>query len=113
MQAHLGHPSFFLVYTILIPSLAAGYNSLFPTSVIEVFGTQAYVSVNGFLYFIRGLGAFWGSPVGGALVGNGTAPKAYISLIWYDFGLLMLSSVCVIAVRGFDALEKGRFKLKA
>jgi MFS family permease len=91
----------------------AGYNSLFPTTVIEVFGTQAYASVNGFIYFIRGLGALWGSPVGGALVGNGATPEAYINLIWYDFTLLMLSSVCVIAVRGFDAVEKGHFRLKA
>ena len=90
-----------------------GYNSLFPTTVIEVFGAQAYASVNGFIYFIRGLGALWGSPVGGALVADGQDPKAYISLIWYDFGLLLLSSICVIAVRGLDASEKGRFKLKA
>ena len=69
--------------------------------------------MNGFIYFIRGLGALWGSPVGGALVGKGTAPKLYITLIWYDFALLMLSSICVIAVRGIDAVEKGRFKLKA
>jgi MFS family permease len=90
-----------------------GYNSLFPTTVIEVFGAQAYASVNGFIYFIRGLGALWGSPVGGVLVAGGTEPQAYITLIWYDFGLLMLSSVCVIGVRALDALEKGRFKLKA
>jgi hypothetical protein len=90
-----------------------GYNSLFPTTVIETLGTQAYVSVNGLLYFIRGLGALWGSPIGGALVGKGAAPREYIKLIWYDFALLMLSSVCVMAVRGFDAKEKGRFKLKA
>lgn len=91
----------------------SGYNSLFPTTVIEVCGTQAYASVNGLLYFIRGLGALWGSPVGGALVGSDVAPRAYIHLIWYDFALLMLSSLCVIAVRGFDARDKGHFKLKA
>ena len=101
---------------VLAPTMLttiSGYNSLFPTTVIEVFGAQAYASVNGFIYFIRGLGAIWGSPVGGALVADGTQPKAYITLIWYDFGLLMLSSVCVIAVRALDASEKGRFKLKA
>jgi len=69
--------------------------------------------VNGFIYFIRGLGAFWGSPVGGALVAGGSQPKSYVSLIWYDFSLLMLSSACVIVVRGVDALEKGQFKVKA
>ena len=69
--------------------------------------------MNGFIYFIRGLGALWGSPVGGALVAGGQHPKAYINLIWYDFGLLILSSVCVLAVRWLDASEKGKFKLKA
>ena len=51
--------------------------------------------------------------MGGALIKNGTTPRAYINLIWFDFALLMISSVCVIAVRGFDAVEKGHFKLKA
>ncbi len=105
--------SLWIAFVVTFGVFAGGYNSLFPTTVIETLGPGAYTSVNGFLYFVRGLGAFWGSPVGGALLGDGTAPKAYITLIWYDFGLLMLSSVCVIAVRGFDAREKGRFKLKA
>jgi len=90
-----------------------GYNSLFPTTVIEVFGTQAYPSINGFIYFVRGCGAFWGSPIGGLLAGEGDKPKSYTALIWYDFALLMLSSVCVLAVRGLDAVEKGKFKIKA
>lgn len=82
---------------------------------IEVFGTHAYASVNGFIYFIRGLGALWGSPVGGVLLAGDSASKtkAYVTLIWYDFALLMLSSVCVMLVRAIDAREKGRFKLKA
>jgi hypothetical protein len=91
----------------------AGYNSLFPTSVMEVFGTQAYASVNGFLYFIRGIGAAWGSPIGGALVEDGAQTHAYITVIWYDFALLIAASVCVMLVRGFDALDKGAWKLKA
>ncbi|OCT53340.1 Major Facilitator Superfamily protein [Cladophialophora carrionii] len=102
-----------ITFVVTYGLFAGGYNSLFPTTVIEVFGAQAYASVNGFIYFIRGLGALWGSPVGGALVAEGQHPTAYITLIWYDFGLLMLSSICVMAVRGLDASEKGRFKLKA
>ncbi|KAJ9624388.1 hypothetical protein H2204_010841 [Knufia peltigerae] len=102
-----------ITFVISYGIFAGGYNSLFPTTVIEVFGAQAYASVNGFIYFIRGLGALWGSPVGGALVKGGTHPHAYISLIWYDFGLLMLSSFCVIGVRVLDASAKGQFKLKA
>jgi len=102
-----------IAFVVTYGVFAGGYNSLFPTTVIEVFGPQAYASVNGFIYFIRGLGALWGSPVGGALVKGGTRPQAYITLIWYDFALLMLTSVCVIMVRVLDALDKGHFKLKA
>ncbi|EXJ95020.1 hypothetical protein A1O1_00138 [Capronia coronata CBS 617.96] len=102
-----------LIFVVTYGIFAGGYNSLFPTTVIEVFGAQAYASVNGFIYFIRGLGALWGSPVGGALVSGGTHPQAYLSLIWYDFALLMFSSICAAAVRGLDAVEKGQFKLKA
>ncbi|EXJ72972.1 uncharacterized protein A1O5_04121 [Cladophialophora psammophila CBS 110553] len=102
-----------ITFVVTYGLFAGGYNSLFPTTVIEVFGAQAYASVNGFIYFIRGLGAFWGSPVGGALVADDKHPQAFITLIWYDFGLLMLSSICVMAVRGLDASEKGQFKLKA
>ena len=90
-----------------------GYNALIPTTVIEVFGTQAYASVNGFIYFVRGLGALWGSPVGGTLIHAAGSPEAYANLIWYDFALLILASICVFGVRAFDAVEKGSFKLKA
>jgi hypothetical protein len=65
------------------------------------------------LYFIRGIGAAWGSPVGGALVEGNVQTKAYIKVIWYDFALLIVASVCVMLVRGFDAKDKGAFKLKA
>jgi MFS family permease len=102
-----------ITFVVTYGIFSGGYNSLFPTTVMEVFGAQAYASVNGFIYFIRGLGALWGSPVGGALVAEGQRPQAYINLIWYDFGLLMLSSVCVMAVRALDARDKGKFKLKA
>jgi len=112
-SAHGDDMSLWITFVITYGLFAGGYNSLFPTAVIEVFGAQAYASVNGFIYFIRGLGALWGSPVGGALVAGGQHPQAYISLIWYDFGLLLFSSICVIAVRALDASEKGRFKLKA
>lgn len=81
--------------------------------IVEIFGTQAYASVNGFLYFIRGLGALWGSPVGGVMVEDGAAPQAYIKVIWYDFALLAVSTVAVFAARLFDARDKGRFKVKA
>ena len=79
--------------------------------------------MNGFIYFVRGLGAAFGSPVGGQILGDSremgsTADSAkvlgdYRKLIWYDGALLLSSSLCVIGVRGFDALEKKRWKWKA
>ncbi|KMU91883.1 hypothetical protein CIHG_09735 [Coccidioides immitis H538.4] len=65
----------------------------------------------------------FGSPVGGLILGSSrtllpsedTARllKDYQRLIWYDGALLVGSSLCVIGVRGFDALEKRRWAWKA
>ena len=103
---------------------AGGYNALFPTTITEVFGVHAYASVNGFLYFVRGLGALFGSPVGGLILGTSRETTSqggnllsslgdYRKLIWYDGALLLGSSLCVVGVRGFDALEKQRWTWKA
>jgi MFS family permease len=103
-------------FVVMYGILAGGYNALFPTTITEVFGIQAYASVNGFLYFVRGLGALFGSPVGGAILSSkrsGHSAADYQSVIWYDGALLFASSLCVIGVRGFDAWEKGKWNWKA
>lgn len=87
--------------------------ALFPVTISEVFGIQAYASVNGFVYFVRGCGAVFGSPVGGQVLGEGGGPSSYQKLIWYDGALLLGSSLCVIGVRGFDAVDKKIWKWKA
>lgn len=95
--------------------------SLFPVTVSEIFGIQAYASVNSFLYFVRGCGAAFGSPVGGQILGGSRGLTIaeegvlsdYNKLIWYDAALLIGSSLCVLGVRGFDALEKRQWKWKA
>nr|KMM71133.1 hypothetical protein CPAG_07440 [Coccidioides posadasii RMSCC 3488] len=120
--ANTGDKTFWVMF-VVIYGILAGYNALFPTTVTDVFGVHAYASVNGFLYFIRGLGAMFGSPVGGLILGSSrtllpsedTARllKDYQRLIWYDGALLVGSSLCVIGVRGFDALEKQRWAWKA
>ena len=102
-----------IAFVISYGVFSGGYNSLFPTTIVDIFGTQAYASVNGFLYFIRGLGALWGSPIGGTILEDGSDTGAFTAVIWYDFALLFASSVAVILVRLFDAREKGQFKLKA
>ena len=96
--------------------------ALFPVTITEVFGIQAYASVNGFIYFVRGLGAAFGSPVGGRILGesrhvsmqsNMDVLHDYRKVIWYDGALLLGSAMCCAGVRGFDALDKKQWKWKA
>ena len=91
---------------------AGGYNALFPTTIAEVFGLQAYASVNSFIYFIRGVGALFGSPVAGVMLGRSSVMN-YRSLVYFDSALLFGASACVIGVRYFDSRERGVFKVKA
>jgi hypothetical protein len=75
----------------------------------DVFGSQAYASVNGFIYFIRGVGALWGPPAGGLLLRSQSKKEVfqgYANLIWYNFALFLFATTCTVAVRGFDAMEK-------
>ena len=115
------YPSVHHIMFVLMCLDQLGYMALFPVMISEVFGIQAYASVNGFVYFVRGCGAAFGSPVGGAILGEsrgsetaiGSGVSSYQKLIWYDGALLMGSSLCVVGVRGFDALEKRKWKWKA
>ena len=78
-------------------------------TVAEVFGLQAYASVNGFIYFVRGLGTMLGSPVGGKILGESKLGN-YRSVILFDAALLSGATFCVIAVRFFDSVEKRSWK---
>lgn len=65
----------------------------------------------------------FGSPVGGLILGTSQAVSHgqdkwqilgdYRKLIWYDGALLLGSSLCVVGVRGFDAIDKQRWSWKA
>jgi MFS family permease len=101
-----------LMFVVFYGVFSGGYNALFPTTIAEVFGVQAYASVNGFMYFVRGLGSFFGSPVAGTLLGEGQ-PNGYLKVAYLDTALLFGASACVIGVRYFDSMDKGHFKLKA
>lgn len=111
-----GAKGLWISFVVLYGLTAGGYNALFPTMITEMFGIQAYASVNGFIYFVRCLSAFFGSPVGGAILGEGRGKEMsghFKGLFWYDTALLLGSSLCVIGVRGFDAWEKKCWKWKA
>lgn len=78
----------------------------------EVFGLQAYASVNGFIYFVRGLGTMFGSPFGGKILGESKLGN-YRAVILFDAALLSGATFCVIAVRLFDSVDKRSWKWKA
>jgi hypothetical protein len=84
--------------------MSGGFNALLPTILVEVFGPEHYASVNGFLYFIRGCGAFMGTPVGGLLLPAGRSygmlgPTEYTKVIIFDGALLLGSAMSVGLVR--------------
>jgi MFS family permease len=63
----------FIFFVISYGSFASTYISLFPASLIELFGMQNYTSVNGALYLIRGIGALLGTPLTGLLIPRNSA----------------------------------------
>ena len=78
----------------------------------EVFGLHLYASVNGVMYFMRGLGTMVSSPVGGKILGQSTLSN-YRSVIWFDAALLIGAAFCVVGVRWQDAVEKREWVWKA
>ncbi|OKP14463.1 hypothetical protein PENSUB_14075 [Penicillium subrubescens] len=57
-----------ILFAILYGCFGSAYISLFPASLIELFGVQYFTSVNGALYLIRGVGALLGTPLTGLLL---------------------------------------------
>jgi MFS family permease len=66
----------FIVFTIFYGVFASAYVSLFPTSLVELFGVQNFVSVNGVLYMVRGLATLLGTPLAGLLIRSSQDEKA-------------------------------------
>ncbi|OSD00871.1 MFS general substrate transporter [Trametes coccinea BRFM310] len=118
----------FLGFVVLYGILAGGYNALLPTTITEVYGVQNYSSVNAFIYFIRGLGALFGAPIAGLILGShqrGTRLSGgfmsnlnilktrYNDVAIFDGVLLLAAGVCVAYVRWLDARDKGKWSWKA
>lgn len=76
---------------VLYGAFANAYISLFPVSLIELFGAQDYTSVNGSLYLIRGMGALIGTPLTGLLIPE---PKALVSSIIYERAGITVGCYC-------------------
>lgn len=80
----------------------------------------SYASVNGFMYFARGVGAVVGSPVGGVILGSGGnvglrggGGKSWRSVVCFDAALLIGAAVCVIGVRVLSAVDRREWRWKA
>lgn len=88
----------FITYSIVYGLFASPYVSLFPTTLVEVFGIQYFASVNGALYMARGLATLVGTPVAAALIKqSGMAgmvmPSGYLGMS--IFVSLMLSGAAL------------------
>lgn len=60
----------FITYCVVYGTFASAYVSLFPTSLVELFGPAQFAGVNGVLYMARGLATLVGTPVAGTLIRN-------------------------------------------
>ncbi|KAH8820728.1 major facilitator superfamily domain-containing protein [Xylogone sp. PMI_703] len=96
----------FIAFTICYGLFASAYVSLFPASLVEIFGVQNFASVNGVLYMIRGMATLVGTPVAGALIrtkDGTTLPRGYINMSVLVSVLLFAATASVLWVR-FEAM---------
>ncbi|KAK9801528.1 putative MFS general substrate transporter [Seiridium cardinale] len=91
----------FIAFAVLYGLFASAYVSLFPASLVEIFGVQHFASVNGVLYMVRGMATLVGTPVGGALIRSGTTigPQAYINMAILVSVLLFAATAAVSWIR--------------
>ncbi|PYH43011.1 MCT family MFS transporter [Aspergillus saccharolyticus JOP 1030-1] len=102
----------FIVFTVLYGSFASAYISLFPASLVEVFGVERFTSVNGVLYLIRGMGALIGTPLVGMLIPERTAlvlPQTYRRAAGVVGGLLLAAAGACFWVRW--EMRNGRWRV--
>ncbi|PYI25850.1 MFS general substrate transporter [Aspergillus indologenus CBS 114.80] len=91
----------FITFTVLYGIFASAYVSLFPASLVELFGAQNFASVNGVLYMVRGMATMIGTPVGGVLIRSGRSetPGAFRNMSVLVSALLFAATMSVVWVR--------------
>lgn len=104
----------FITFTVLYGAFASAYISLFPASLIELFGAQNYTSVNGSLYLIRGIGALIGTPLTGLLIPES---KALVSSIIYEragitVGVLLFAATVACFIVRIEAMMGSPWRWK-
>ncbi|KAJ6006021.1 hypothetical protein N7451_003965 [Penicillium sp. IBT 35674x] len=101
----------FIFFVIFYGAFGSAYISLFPASLIELFGVQNFTSVNGALYLIRGMGALLGTPLTGLLL-PGQSALSGVSVYWratMTAGVLLFAaSMATLWVRIEASTGRGR-----
>lgn len=98
LDGHGGSRGLFITFSLTFGTFASAYVSLFPASLVEIFGPAQYASINGLLYMLRGIGGLVGTPLAGVLVrasGISLMPKAYWSSAVLVSALLMSATLSV------------------
>lgn len=101
----------FIVFTVFYGIFASAYVSLFPASLVELFGVQNFASVNGLLYMLRGMATLVGTPVAGVLIRSNqqnSQPKNYQNTS-IMVGILLVSaaaSVFWVRIEAVLAMEE-------
>ncbi|KAJ7729757.1 MFS general substrate transporter [Mycena metata] len=114
----------FIAFIVMYGIYAGGYNALLPTTISEIYGVENYSRVNGFIYFIRGMGSLLGAPIAGLILGShkrglgdiqttAGLRTRYEHVVIYDGLLLLCAGMCIAYVRWLDARDKGAWKWKA
>jgi MFS family permease len=92
----------FILFAVVYGCFGSAYISLFPASLIELFGVQHFTSVNGALYLIRGMGALLGTPLTSLLLPGQSAlsdPSNYLRVSYTAGILLFAASLATLWVR--------------
>ncbi|KAJ5703033.1 hypothetical protein N7488_010581 [Penicillium malachiteum] len=95
----------FILFAIFYGTFASAYVSLFPTSLVELFGVQNFVSVNGALYMVRGLATLLGTPIAGVLIrsNQSQSPKSYENTS-IMVGILLAAATFAVLWTRFEAV---------
>ncbi|ORY22845.1 major facilitator superfamily domain-containing protein [Naematelia encephala] len=98
----------FITYSVTYGIFASPYVSLFPTSLVELFGPANFASVNGALYMARGLGTLVGTPTAGVLIRSSldtVSPEAYWRMVLLVTALLGAAAAAALWVRLASKVE--------
>ncbi|KAL2422094.1 hypothetical protein ABEF95_009747 [Exophiala dermatitidis] len=104
----------FFFFTVLYGSFASAYISLFPASLLELFGVQHFTGVNSALYLLRGMGALLGTPLTALLISQSTAlslSRTYIHAA-ITVGVLMAAAAAFSFWVRLEATAKGQRRWK-